>query len=137
MTLDDENEPVDLGLLIADAADQNDIAVALDIIRNGDFVLFQQIDMESGDIEEDEEGNFSVVLAEVDDEIAVVCFSNENAAANFAVENADDLPEGKELPSVLLSGDVLLDGLPVDCGLLLNPGADTECYFPPGCFKEE
>lgn len=133
---DHEDEPVDLGGLIADAADSDDIELATSIIRGGDFIVFQQVDVESGDTEEDDEGNFSVVLAEVDDETAVVCFSGEEWAANFATEIADELPEGHELPSVVLGGDVLLDGLPGDCGLLVNPGADSECYFPPGCFAK-
>ncbi|MCA9133035.1 MAG: hypothetical protein KDA45_07760 [Planctomycetales bacterium] len=132
-----EQEPIDLGGLIADAAEANDAATVEGIIRNGEFILFQQVDMESGEVEEDSDGNFSVVLAEVDDDLAVVCFSNAEAAKLFAHEIADDLPEGQELPSVTLDGNTLLDGLPEDCGLLLNPSTDTECYFPPGCFTEE
>ena len=130
-----EQEPVDLGGLIADAAEANDAVVAESIIRGGDFIVFQQIDMESGEIEEDDDGNFSVVLADVDGEMAVVCFSNTDASTNFASEISVDLPPGRELPSAVLDGNTLLDGLPEDCGLLLNPGAETECYFPPGCFE--
>lgn len=129
-----EQEPVDLGGLIADAAEANDATVAENIIRSGEFIVFQQIDMESGEIEEDEEGNFSVVLAEVDEELAVVCFSNQAAADNFANEIGDDLPEGQELPAIMMDGNMLIDGLPEDCGLLVNPGTDFESFFPPGCF---
>lgn len=129
-----EQEPVDLGGLIADAAEANDATVAENIIRSGEFIVFQQIDMESGEVEEDEDGNFSVVLAEVDEELAVVCFSNQEAADNFAKEIDDDLPEGQELPVVMMDGNMLIDGLPEDCGLLVNPGTDFESFFPPGCF---
>jgi hypothetical protein len=132
-----EQEPVDLGGLIADAAESNDAVVAESIIRSGDFIVFQQIDMESGDIEEDDDGNFSVVLAEVDGEMAVVCFSNSDASSNFASEISVDLPPGRQLPPAILDGNTLLDGLPEDCGLLMNPGAETECYFPPGCFEPD
>jgi hypothetical protein len=140
--MSDAEEPVDLdgvdlGGLIADAAEANDATNAANIIRSGQFILLQQIDMESGEIEEDDEGNFSVVLAEVEDETAVVCFTNPNAVANFAAEIAEDIPEGHELPAVVLDGNDLLDGLPDDCGLLVNPGEDTECYFPPGCFDTD
>lgn len=133
---EEPEEPIDVGDLIAAAADSNDLLVAVSIIRSGDFIVFQQVDPENGEVEEDEEGNFSVMLAEVDEDTAVVCFSNEDAAANFAAEIADDLPEGQELPSVVLPGEILLDGLPSDCGLLINPGAESECYFPPGCFED-
>ena len=129
-----EQEPVDLGGLIADAAEANDATVAENIIRSGEFIIFQQIDLESGDVEQDEEGNFSVVLAEVDDELAVVCFSNQEAADLFAKEIGNDLPEGRELPAVTMDGNMLIDGLPEDCGLLVNPGTDNESFFPPGCF---
>ena len=132
-----EQEPVDLGGLIADAAEANDATVAENIIRSGEFIVFQQIDMESGEVEEDEEGNFSVVLAEVDEELAVVCFSNQEAADAFAQEIGDDLPEGQELPAIMMDGNMLIDGLPEDCGLLVNPGTDFESFFPPGCFLWE
>ena len=132
-----EQEPVDLGGLIADAAEANDATVAENIIRSGEFIVFQQIDMESGEVEEDEEGNFSVVLAEVDEELAVVCFSNQAAADAFAQEIGDDLPEGQELPAIMMDGNMLIDGLPEDCGLLVNPGTDFESFFPPGCFLWE
>ncbi|MEZ6076482.1 MAG: hypothetical protein R3C09_06735 [Pirellulaceae bacterium] len=130
-----EQEPVDLGGLIADAAEANDATVAENIIRSGEFIVFQQIDMESGEVEEDGEGNFSVVLAEVDDELAVVCFSSQEAADSFAQEIGEDLPEGQELPAVMMDGSMLIDGLPEDCGLLVNPGTDNESFFPPGCFE--
>lgn len=129
--------PDALGEQIAGAADVGDIAVVASIIRGGSFIVFQQIDMESGDIEQDEEGNFSVVLAEVDDDTAVVCFSDAEAAAQFSQDIADDLPAGRTLPPVMLDGDTLLDGLPPDCGLLVNPGSESECYFPPGAFLPE
>ncbi len=130
-----DNEDDHLGQRVAAAAESNDAVIAQSIIRGGDFIVFQQIDMDGGDMEEDSEGNFSVVLAEVDDETAVVCFSSKSSASNFASELADDLPAGRDLPAVFLDGDTLLDGLPADCGLLVNPGAETECYFPPGCFE--
>ncbi len=128
-----EDENVDVGGLIADAAESNDAVVAASIIRSGQFILLQQIDVETGEVEEDEDGNFSVVLAEVDEDTAVVCFTNSAAVASFAEEIAEDIPEGHELPTVVVDGDTLLDGLPEDCGLLINPGEETECYFPPGC----
>ncbi len=128
-------EHIDLGGPIAEAAEANDATVAASIIRSGQFILLQQIDMESGEIEEDEDGNFSVVLAEVDEDTAVVCFTNYTAVSNFAAEIAGEIPEGHELPAVVLEGGDLLDGLPADCGLLVNPGEDTESYFPPGCFE--
>ena len=133
-----EFDHVDLGGLIADAADADDAAVAASIIRSGDFIVLRQIDVEAGETEQDLEGNFSVVLAEMEgNENAVVCFSNQQFVANFVEEISGEIPLGRELPAVRLDGDSLLDGLPSDCGLLLNPGAETECYFPPGVLEVE
>jgi hypothetical protein len=75
------------------------------------------------------------MLAEVDEDHAVVCFSNQEAASDFATEIGEELPAGRELPAVMLDGDTLLDGLPEDCGLLINPGTEVECYFPPGSLE--
>lgn len=127
----------DLGGLIADAADEQDAATAANIIRSGEFIVLQQIDPESGESQEIEEGDISVVLAEWEDETAVVCFSKMQFASDFTEEIAGEIPEGHDLPAVILDGDSLLDGLPEDCGLLLNPGAETECYFPPGSLEPE
>lgn len=121
-----------LGNRIAVAAENEDVAVAASAIRSGEFIVFQQIDPESGETELDGEGNFSVVLAQVDEDTAVVCFSNKDSAQIFVDEIADEIPPGRDLPAVMLDGNVLLDGLPEDCGLLVNPGSSTECYFPPG-----
>lgn len=124
----------DLGPSLANAAQLDDSVLAATVIRGGNFIVFQQIDTETGQGARDNEGGFSVVLAAVEEDTAVVCFSNPTAAEGFVADIADSIPAGRELPSVVLDGNTLLNGLPSDCGLLVNPGADTECYFPPGCF---
>ncbi len=125
----------DLGEKIVAAIDANDPVLLESLFRNGEFILYQQIDTETGTIDEDDEGNFSVVLAELEDSVAVVCFTNSAVADNFVETQITDLPEGTVLPSVMVDGESLLDGLPEDCGLLLNPASEAECYFPPGSFE--
>lgn len=127
----------DLGGLIADAADEQDAETASSIIRGGEFIVLQQIDPESGESEEIDDGDISVVLAEWEDETAVVCFSKMQFATDFTQEISGEIPEGHDLPTIILDGISLLEGLPEDCGLLLNPGAETECYFPPGSLASE
>jgi hypothetical protein len=124
------NDAEELGAQIAAAAENEDAAVAASAIRSGDFIVFQQVDPENAGSESEEA--VSVVLAQVDEDTAVVCFSDQRLAQVFAEEISDEIPPGQELPAVILSGDVLLDGLPDDCGLLVNPGSTLECYFPPG-----
>lgn len=130
-------ENVDLGGLIADAADDDDAVTAEKIIRSGAFVVLQQIEEEGVQAPDEDSDQFSVVLAEVEEELAVVCFSNAESVPAFIEHIAEDIPVGGDLPPVLLDGNDLLDGLPGDCGLLLNPGTDTECYFPPGCLEND
>ena len=132
-----EDTRADLGGLIADAADEQDAETASSIIRGGEFIVLRQIDPESGDSEEIDEGDISVVLAEWEDETAVVCFSKLQFATDFTQEISGEIPEGHDLPTIILDGTSLLEGLPEDCGLLLNPGAETECYFPPGSLASE
>ncbi|QDV22805.1 hypothetical protein [Aureliella helgolandensis] len=135
-----ENESLDVGTLIAEAAEAGDAEIAENLIRSNNFIVFQQISAETGEVEKGEDGSFSVVLVEIDDDTAVVCFSNEQNAAAFAKEIVEDageeMAEGEEIPSTILEGGELLDGLPPDCGLLMDAGAESECYFPPGCFEE-
>lgn len=127
----------ELSQQILSAIEAENIDLVESAIRGGEFILFQQVDPESGEVEEDAEGNFSVVIAELEEHSAVVCFTDPDIATNFVNEVVDDLPVGQSLPSVILDGDVLLDGLPEDCGLLLNPTSDEECFFPPGTFQPE
>lgn len=128
-------ENTQLGEDIANAAEANNPERAEELIRAHEFIVLQQIDLETGEIEVDEEDQFSVVLAEVDEDLAVVCFSSYSAAENFMDTIGNDLTGGKRLPAVILDGNELLDGLPDSIGLLVNPATDSECYFMPQCFS--
>ena len=134
---DEMNEDPKLGAAIADAAEAGDGLAAEQLIRGGDFIILQQIDPETGEVEIDEDQNFSVVLAEVDEDMAVVCFTTSDQAQSFVDGIIEEFTGGKPLPAVALDGNELLDGLPDDCGLLVNPGSVEECYFPPSCFFAE
>ena len=128
-------ENVQLGVEIADAADANDASRAEELIRGHDFIVLQEIDPETGEAMMDEDDRFSVVLAEVDEDMAVVCFTSMSAAENFMNEVCDELTGGTRLPTIVLEGDELLDGLPDGIGLLINPTTEEECYFSPSCFE--
>jgi SseB protein N-terminal domain len=130
-------ENLALGIEIADAADQNDAGKAEQLIRANEFIVLQQIDLETGETDIDEDGNFSVVLADIEEDKAVVCFTRLSAADNFMDEVCEELTGGARLPTVVLEGDQLLDGLPDGIGLLFNPTTEEECYFPPSCFQFE
>lgn len=131
----DYPENVQLGVEIADAADANDARRAEELIRGSEFIVLQEIDVETGEVLVDEDDRFSVVLAEVEEDMAVVCFTSMSAAESFMNEVCDELTGGVRLPVVVLDGDELLDGLPDGIGLLFNPTTEEECYFSPSCFE--
>lgn len=126
-----------VGEALATAAEEGDVDEVLRIIRENDFVVLQQFDPESGEVNENEDGSFNVVLVEIEEDTAVVVFTHEKFAGEFLREVGEELPDAEHYPAVMLDGNTLLDGLPGDCGLFINPGAPTECYFPPGFAEDD
>lgn len=135
----DNDDPADdvIGEALALAAEQGDSTEVHRIIRSHDFMVLQQFDPDTGEVNENEDGSFNVVLVEVEEDTAVVAFTQEKFASEFLHDVEDELPDAENYPAVMLDGNTLLDGLPEDCGLLINPGAPTECYFPPGFDQED
>ncbi len=134
MDIDDSgDEATDdvVGEALALAVEEGEEAEVDQIIRRHDFLVLQQFDPETGHVDENDDGSFNVVLVEVDEESAVVAFTQEKLASEFLLDVEEDLPEIENYPAIMLDGNTLLDGLPEDCGLLINPGAPTECYLPP------
>jgi hypothetical protein len=128
---DDATEDV-VGETIMTAAEDGDVGEVVRIIRENNFMVLQQYDPESGEVDENDDGSFNVVLVEIEEETAVVAFTQEKFASEFLHDVSGELPQAEQFPAVMLDGNTLLDGLPSDCGLFINPGAPTECYFPPG-----
>ncbi len=126
-----------IGEALVLAHEQNDIDAAHRIIRSHEFMVLQQFDPETGEVNENDDGSFNVVLVEVEEDTAVVAFTQEKFASEFLHDVEDELPDIENYPAVMLDGNALLDGLPEDCGLLINPGAPTECYFPPEMDEDE
>lgn len=123
-----------LGSQIALAAEEDDAEKAETLIRANEFLVLQMLETDECEGELHEEEQFAVLLAEVEDDLAVVCFSDSTSAENFMDQVCDDLAGGQRLPAVLIDGNQLLDELPESIGLLVNPTTGDECYFPPSCF---
>lgn len=136
--MDNEDAADDvIGEALALAFEEGEIAAVDIIIRKHDFLVLQQFNPETGEVDENDDGSFNVVLVEVDEESAVVAFTQEKLASEFLADVEDELPHAENYPAIMLDGNTLLDGLPEDCGLLINPGAPTECYLPPGFVQPE
>ncbi len=132
--MDNDDDALDdmVGEALALAVEEGEVIEVDQIIRKHDFLVLQQFDPETGEVDENDDGSFNVVLVEVDEESAVVAFTKEKFASEFLHDVEEELPHAENYPAIMLDGNTLLDGLPEDCGLLINPGAPTECYLPPG-----
>ncbi len=128
----DQDEEDTVGEAIATAVENDAMDEVEQLIRSNSFVVLQQFDPETGDVDENDDGSFNVILVEIDEDPAVVAFTQEKYASEFLSEVEDEIPEAEHYPAIVLDGNTLLDGLPSDCGLLINPGAPTECYLQPG-----
>ncbi len=136
--MDNEDATDDVvGEALVLALEEGEIAAVDIIIRKHDFLVLQQFDPDTGEVDENDDGSFNVVLVEVEEESAVVAFTKEKFASEFLADVEDELPDAENYPAIMLDGNTLLDGLPEECGLLINPGAPTECYFPPGFVQPE
>lgn len=131
MVSDNEEISDPLGDELAEAMATGKFSEVDRVIRANDFLLLQQFNPETGEVELSEDGSFHVVLVEVDDTTAVVAFTQDQYASEFLNDVQEELPEAEEFPAVVLDGNTLLDGLPEECGLLVNPGMETECYLSP------
>ncbi|GIW96763.1 MAG: hypothetical protein KatS3mg111_0096 [Pirellulaceae bacterium] len=133
----EEFSQVDFGGLVLDAAREEDFETAEKILRSSMLYVLNQID-EDADVEFDDEegGEFNLVIAESDDEVALICFTSPDHVENFLDSISEELPEDYEIPVIAMSGSMLLDGLPEDFGLLVNPNTDLECFFPAGIWQE-
>lgn len=135
--MSEASAPLDkLGRKIFNAIEADDLELVKTLIRQGEFILFQQVDPDTGEVE-DEDGNFSVVIAELEEDMGVVCFTSEAIAQSFVDIAVDDLPIGEELPTVKFDGDYMLDCLPEGFGLLINATSEGEYFFPAGTFDAE
>lgn len=100
---------------LADALEQRDAVLVRQLMAEAEFVLLSLPD------EDDDEDAANVLSADIDDMEVLVAFTNEKAAEAF-VQSMDEMyDEDDEIEGYVLQGDALLDYMPPDHGLLLNP----------------
>ncbi|KAA5539285.1 hypothetical protein FYK55_24535 [Roseiconus nitratireducens] len=103
---------------LADALEQRDAVLVRQLMAEAEFVLLSLPD------EDDDEDAANVLSADIDDMEVLVAFTNEKAAEAF-VQSMDEMyDEDDEIEGYVLQGDALLDYMPPDHGLLLNPESD-------------
>lgn len=99
----------------ATAIEAKDADVLRTLILAGEFIL---INVQS---EEDDEEGMGALTADIDDTPVLVAFSTEEHAGAFVGAMSDMFDEADEVHGFLVEGDALLEYLPDDYGLLIDP----------------
>ena len=112
--------PEPLESKLAGAIEQRDAVLVRQLFETAEFVLLTMSDEEDGD---DEEGA-NVFSTDLDGMDLLVAFTNEQAAGDFVHSMEDIYEEGDEIEGYVLDGDALLQYMPPEHGLYLNPESD-------------
>lgn len=105
---------------LAGAIGQRDAVRVRQLMEAAEFVL---LTIPDEDEEADEEGA-NVFSTDIDGMELVVAFTNEGAAGDFVHSMEDIFEEGDEIEGYVLDGDALLEYMPPEHGLFLNPESD-------------
>ncbi len=103
---------------LTDAVDQRDALLVRQLVNEAEFVLLTLPD------EEDDEEGANVFSTDLDGMELLVAFTNEQAAGDFVNSMEDIFEDGEEVEGYVLDGDALLQYMPPEYGLLLNPESD-------------
>jgi hypothetical protein len=97
--------------IVAGDADQTRL-----LLIASEFILIRVTD------EDDDEENFGALTADVDDVEVLVAFTSEKTASDFIAHMGEELfNEGEEIDGFVVDGETLLDYLPDDFGVLIDP----------------
>ncbi len=103
---------------LTDAVDQRDALLVRQLVNEAEFVLLTLPD------DEDDEEGANVFSTDLDGMELLVAFTNEQAAGDFVNSMEDLFEDGEEVEGYVLDGDALLQYMPPEYGLLLNPESD-------------
>jgi len=102
----------------ATAIEAKDAAALRALILASDFILINVPG------EDDDEEGMGALTADIDDTPVLVAFSTEDHAGTFVGAMSDMFDEVDEVHGFLVEGDALLEYLPEDYGLLIDPETD-------------
>ena len=113
--------PESLESKLSGAIEQRDAVLVRQLFDTAEFVLLTMSEEEDDDDEEEGANVFSTDLDGMD---LLVAFTNEQAAGDFVHSMEDIYEEGDEIEGYVLDGDALLQYMPPEHGLYLNPESD-------------
>jgi hypothetical protein len=111
---------------LSQALERGDPAEIARFILKQDFTLLESIE------HSDEDGK-AAQMVEVDDFPAMLAFTSEDRAAQFAGAAPEmvELDEDGNVLGLVVGGESLLEHLPEGCGVLLDPESDETAVLPP------
>ncbi|WP_182867356.1 SseB family protein [Rhodopirellula sp. JC639] len=104
---------------LATAIEQRDAVLVRQLFGAAEFVLLTMSDEE----DDDEEGA-NVFSTDLDGMHLVVAFTSEQTAGDFVHSMEEYYEEGDEIEGYVLDGDALLQYMPPEHGLFLNPESE-------------
>ena len=108
-----------------------DAKKANSLIQAGEFVLLST----SGDGEDD--GDNGAMIAEIEGVEMLVVFSEEKSAGDFVRDNGDLFEGDDEVDGMVVDGGALLDYMPDEFGILLDPQEDEALVIDPALIAED
>ncbi|QEG00933.1 hypothetical protein Mal15_50090 [Stieleria maiorica] len=104
---------------LATAIEQRDAVLVRQLFEAAEFVLLTMSD----DEDDDDEGA-NVFSTDLDGMHLVVAFTSEQTAGDFVHSMEEYYEEGDEIEGYVLDGDALLQYMPPEHGLFLNPESE-------------
>lgn len=104
---------------LAGAIEQRDAVLVRQLFDSAEFVL-----LTVSDEEDDDNEGANVFSTDLDGMDLLVAFTNEQAAGDFVRSMEEIYEEGDEIEGYVLDGDALLDYMPPEHGVFLNPESD-------------
>ncbi|TWT81002.1 hypothetical protein CA13_24490 [Planctomycetes bacterium CA13] len=114
-----------------------DAAIAdRDVSKIRTLILGLQFVLINIDDDEEDDESMGALTAEVEEEEVLVAFTSEEHAGQFVEEMGDLFTELDEVQGFIVDGETLLDYLPEEFGLLLNPETDEKQIIDGGLVSE-
>lgn len=109
-----------------------DAVKLLALMNQTDFIMIRVGDED----EEDGDGNLGALTADVEDFDVLVAFTTEENGSKFISTMGDIFEAGEEVEGFYVDGSTLLEYLPEEFGLLIDPESETTTIIDPSLIND-
>lgn len=119
-----------------------ELSEVISVIDAGDFrrlhewIIGKQFVLISIQDEEDNEDAMGAITAEVDGMDVLVAFTSESLAGEFVDKRSELFDSADQVQGFIVHGDALLDYLPENYGLLLDPECEQTALIEPSLAQQ-